>query len=313
MSNHKDNTKYVLVMLSTYNGEKFLRKQLDSIINQKGVNVYLLIRDDGSTDGTLQILDEYKSLYPHIITIYKGINIGCARSFRYLMEQAYTFTLLSPDFYAFCDQDDIWIEDKLKRATEALSAYDPTSPNLFFSNFKEIDEYGNGLFTEDKAFNLSFGEALIMNPSVGCTQVFNKVCLEKSLTSHPNRLILHDWWIYSLCLALSGNVVYDHNALVLYRQHASNVLGARHISRFRKLYNWLYKKNNNLCMHLAESIYNNYGNQMNVVNQNLAKLCMNYKKNICCRFRLLLSLPRFKTINKDVNYGFILSVLFGKF
>lgn len=303
----------ILVMLSTYNGEKFLRKQLDSIINQENVSVYLLIRDDGSTDGTLQILDEYKSLYPHIITIYKGVNIGCARSFRYLMEQANAFALFLPDFYAFCDQDDIWMNDKLERAANALSIYDSTLPNLFFSHFKEIDEWGNELYTEDKAFNFSFGEALIMNPSVGCTQVFNKVCLENSLRCNPPQAILHDWWIYSLCLALSGNVIYDCDALVLYRQHSSNVLGARHISRFRKLYNWLYKKNNNLCMHLAESIYNNYGSQMNSVNRRLVRLCLEYKKSIFCRFRLLVSLSKFKTINRDVNCGFVLSVLFGKF
>lgn len=75
------NVKSVLVMLSTYNGERFLRKQLDSIINQEDVCVYLLIRDDGSTDNTLHILDEYWSLYPHMITIYRGTNIGCVQSY----------------------------------------------------------------------------------------------------------------------------------------------------------------------------------------------------------------------------------------
>lgn len=309
----KGNVKSVLVMLSTYNGERFLKKQLDSVIAQKDVFVYLLIRDDGSTDKTIQILDEYKTLYPQIMTIYKGKNIGCAQSFRYLMEQANTFTIFVPDFYAFCDQDDIWCNDKLKKATEALSVYRQSVPNLFFSHFKEIDENGNEIFTEDKSFNISFGEALIMNPSVGCTQVFNKVCLEKNLISNPPKAILHDWWIYCLCLALSGNVVYDINALVLYRQHSYNVLGARHISRLRKFYNWLYKKNNNLCMHLAESIYKNYGDQMNKDNRNLAKLCMEYKKSIFCRLKLLISFQKFKTINKDVNCGFVLSVLFGKF
>lgn len=238
--------KSVLVMLSTYNGERFLRKQLDSVITQKGVNVYLIIRDDGSTDNTQQILDDYKSVYPNMMTIYKGTNMGCARSFRYLMEKANSFDLFFPDFYAFCDQDDIWIDNKLKKATEALAVYNQTIPNLFFSHFKKIDEWGDELFTENRMFKISFGEALIMNPSVGCTQVFNKSCLEKSLLYNPPLLVLHDWWIYSLCLALSGNVIYDENALVLYRQHSSNVLGAQEISRYRKLYNWLYKKNDNL-------------------------------------------------------------------
>lgn len=307
------NVKSVLVMLSTYNGERFLRKQLDSIINQEDVCVYLLIRDDGSTDNTLHILDEYWSLYPHMITIYRGTNIGCVQSFRFLMEKADTFTLFLPDFYAFCDQDDIWVNEKLKRATKALTVYDQSIPNLFFSHFKKIDEWENELFTEKKEFKLSFGESLIMNPSVGCTQVFNRICLEKSLMCNPPQLVLHDWWIYSLCLALSGNVIYDSDALVLYRQHSSNVLGAQHISRFRKLYNWLLKKNNNLCMHLAESLYNGYKDQMNSKNKNLVKLCLEYRKNIYYRLKLLVSISKFKTINRDVNCGFILSVLFGKF
>lgn len=312
MLNNND-VKSVLVMLSTYNGGRFLREQLDSVIAQKDVCVYLIIRDDGSTDNTLQILDEYKSLYPNMMTIYKGVNIGCAQSFRNLMEKAYNFTLFLPDFYAFCDQDDIWTNDKLRIATNALSVYDQAFPNLFFSHFKRIDKWGNDLFTEKKMFKLSFGEALIMNPSVGCTQVFNRLCLEKSLMCNPPQLVLHDWWIYSLCLALSGNVVYDSNALVLYRQHASNVLGAKHISRLGKLYNWLFRKNNNLCMHLAEFLYNGYEAQMNPVNRNLVKLCMEYRKTIFSRFKLLISMSKFRTISSDVNYGFILSVLFGKF
>lgn len=191
--------------------------------------------------------------------------------------------------------------------------YEQTVPNLFFSYYKKIDEWEHELYTEEKVFNLSFGEALIMNPSVGCTQVFNKSCLEKSLQYNPPQLVLHDWWIYSLCLALSGNVIYDKNALVLYRQHSSNVLGAQHISRYRKLYNWLYKKNNNLCMNLAGTLYNGYKNQMNSVNRDLARLCMEYKESIFRRFKLLISMHKFRTVNKDVNYGFVLSVLFGKY
>lgn len=309
---NKDGMKSVLVMLSTYNGERFLREQLDSVISQEGVCVYLLIRDDGSTDNTLHILNEYKFRYPHMLTVYKGENIGCARSFRYLMEKANTFDLLLPDFYAFCDQDDIWVCNKLKIATEALAIYAPTIPNLFFSHFKRIDERGGEIFTKERRFNLSFGEALISNPTTGCTQVFNKTCLEYSLRYNPPKLVLHDWWVYSLCLALSGNVIYDKRSLVLYRQHSSNVLGARHISLFRKL-RWIYNNNGNLRMNLAGSLYGGYKEQMNPVNQSLAKLCMEYRKSIWNRFKLLAFKSKFKTVNKDGNYGFVISVLFGKF
>ena len=207
MENNKP-TISVIVLLSTYNGEKYLIEQLDSILQQKDVNVTLLVRDDGSSDRTNEIIEDYQKIYPQKVFLFKGNNIGCAASFRWLMKKALDMFPLA-DYYAFSDQDDVWELDKLKIASESLSVLDNRIPNLFFSHYLKIDSLGNIIPTEKLLFNKSFGEALVMNPSGGCTQVFNRRLLSESLKGVPPRLVLHDWWMYCVCLALSGNVLYE--------------------------------------------------------------------------------------------------------
>lgn len=301
----------VLILLSTYNGELFLKKQIGSLLAQKGVSIHILVRDDGSKDLTLNILKEYEQSYPSLITVFKGQNIGCAKSFMWLMEKAYSFS--SFKYYAFCDQDDIWDSCKLKIATEALSLFSSDMPVLFFSHYQKIDASDNEISTNDRMFSLSLGEALIMNPSVGCTQVFNRKCLSEALKFYPPSLVLHDWWIYTVCLALSGKVIYDTRPLVMYRQHGSNALGAASVGKIQKLYNWIFSKKGNLCMNLAEMIYRGYGVEIPLENNAMVNMCRLYRKSIICRFKLLFNSRKFRTIDTDVNIGFILSVLFGKF
>lgn len=106
----------VAVVMSTYNGQAYLREQLDSLLRQTlPVDVY--VRDDGSNDATVAILDEYAHAH-ECIHVYKDINLGCTKSFLMALDLAPAFY----DYYAFCDQDDIWLEDKIERAVEALDA-----------------------------------------------------------------------------------------------------------------------------------------------------------------------------------------------
>lgn len=308
--------KSVLVLLSTYNGEKYLEEQLNSILLQREVNVYLLIRDDGSSDNTLYIIKSYLDAYPEKIRfVGKGKNVGCAESFRLLMQEVLDFceSKIDADFYAFCDQDDVWKPEKLKIAVDSLSLLDNTTPNLFFSQYQKIDSCGNELPTSKNVFKLSFGESLVMNPSVGCTQVFNRKLLTNALKANPPFLVLHDWWIYCVCLALSGNVVYETQPLVLYRQHERNVIGSKNISRVQKLRNWLFHKNNNLCQQLAIALNLGYKKEMDGKNIKLVELCVLYRRSLYYQLMLLCHRKHFLTNNKDVNIAFILSVLFRKF
>jgi len=106
----------ILVLMSTYNGEKYLKNQLNTIYEQKNVDVMLFVRDDSSKDSTLQILEEYRKVYGKMI-IFKRENIGSARSFYKLVEEA---ALTDYDYFAFSDQDDIWHPKKLEYAIQKL-------------------------------------------------------------------------------------------------------------------------------------------------------------------------------------------------
>ena len=121
--------KNVLVLLSTYNGSRYLQEQIDSVLNQDGVKVVLLIRDDGSTDNTLEILDR-NSLNHDNIFVITGSNCRSAASF---MELVYEANRTYPDFdyYAFCDQDDVWCKDKLISAVNKLSESPDDTPSLY--------------------------------------------------------------------------------------------------------------------------------------------------------------------------------------
>src|ERR1700719_2334213 len=117
----------VCVLLSTYNGEAFLEAQLESLRAQTGVEVRLHARDDGSTDGTVALLRRHAGTWPSLVGLQSAENLGPAKSFLELLR-----TAPDADFYAFCDQDDVWLPGKLARAAEALAG--DTGPALYCSN-----------------------------------------------------------------------------------------------------------------------------------------------------------------------------------
>ena len=124
--------KEVAVVISTYNGEKWIKDQLDSIINQTYKNIKIFVRDDGSKDGTLDILREYSNKGQ--IILEEGQNIGYIKSFFKVLENAKDFK-----YYAFCDQDDIWMDFKIERAVEALEKKDNNKVLMYFSDYDYYD------------------------------------------------------------------------------------------------------------------------------------------------------------------------------
>ena len=218
----------VMVLMSTYNGERFLREQLNSIINQKNVVVYLLIRDDGSTDETCRILSEYASKYQNIEWEHAE-NVGFVKSFSSLVKKAVN-TTVSVDFYAFADQDDIWMSQKLITACTALAPKDASKPQLFTSNSMQIDAKGHQLDLFHKGPEPKFrkGNVLVFGTEQGCSMVFNRKALE-IYSEHVPSLTWHDRWLYHICYFM-GSVTYDHQPLFYYRRHENNAL-ANHMAR----------------------------------------------------------------------------------
>lgn len=216
--------------MSTYNGEKYLKEQIDSILAQQDVSVSLLIRDDGSSDGTVGILKQYSAQYENI-SFYTGRNIGVQKSFFDLLKKADR----SADYYAFSDQDDYWLPEKLKRAVKLLGRADRQDIPLLYGSMV-IYASGDLKVWQPVSYcnrrKTKLGNALAENIFMGCTEVFNKELLTLASSHLPKGAQWHDWWLY-LTAAAFGRAVYDREAYILYRQHGDNRLGMQESWRKR--------------------------------------------------------------------------------
>jgi glycosyltransferase involved in cell wall biosynthesis len=213
---------HVCVLLSTYNGAPYLAAQLDSLRAQQGVRVDLHVRDDGSSDATLAALAGYADTWPQLAKVSSGPNLKPAASFLELLRTAPP----DADFYAFCDQDDVWLPQKLARATEALAA--DTGPALYCSNVTCVAEDLSVIGMPRQNDDPRLQHLLFENIAYGCTTVINRAARElvAERLPDPAGIIMHDWWI-ALAVAALGTIRYDPEPQILYRQHGSNSLGAK--------------------------------------------------------------------------------------
>lgn len=208
----------VCVLMSTYNGEKYLEEQLLTILKQKDVIVRLVIRDDGSTDKTKEIIQKYRD---EIYDIVYGENIGCEKSFMELMHSEY-----EDDYYAFADQDDIWDIDKLICGIKKIEKYD--SPALYGCNLREYRDdriTGRLIFSEEKMQRIrsNFQRSYLYSVH-GCTLIWNKK-LDNILKRYkPCAQVGHDVWLCTIANAL-GHAEYDDEAHISYRIHENNTSG----------------------------------------------------------------------------------------
>ena len=187
--------KTVTVLVSTYNGQKYLSKQLDSLISQVGVDMKIIVRDDGSSDGTRQILRNYAQTYSNIQLLFED-NCGAEESFNKLCQ--YSLQQDLTDYYAFCDQDDVWDNDKLSIAIQSLEKFDHLVPNLYFSNLRMVDDTLSYIrdFYNEKEVDIDNKLSLVQIFTYGCTCVFNQSAL--SIYCKVNNKSFHDNWIYNL-------------------------------------------------------------------------------------------------------------------
>lgn len=294
------------ILLSTYNGEKYICTQLDSIIAQDVEEKELLIRDDGSNDHTVSIIKAYTKLYSWI-TLYEGENIGVQKSFFDLINHAD----IDADYFAFADQDDQWFPEKTKHAIEKLEKFSNEKPSLYCSDKVIVDEELNPVnITVHCIVNkITFANALVQNICTGCTTVINREMLFLLRQYVPKNAVMHDWWSYLLAAAY-GNVYYDSNAYIRYRQHGNNVLGAQttrikllkyRIGELIKPRGALYKQARELCTH-----YRLTDDKQEIIDKFLSA-----ENSIIGRFRLLQD-RRFYRQKKGDNLVFHLIVLFGK-
>jgi glycosyltransferase involved in cell wall biosynthesis len=225
----------VSVVLSTFNGARFLAEQLDSLVEQRiSEPLEILIRDDGSTDHTSEVLDQYRNAHPNLFRTVatNGRRIGPKESFIALLAEA------RGSYIAFCDQDDVWHRDKLARQLTALRELEARRshdiPVLCCSDAEVTDAELNiigpsyflrhGLFLRDDR-EQRLARLLFRNYVIGATTMINRALADRCLIVPPEA-IMHDWWAALIATCL-GEVSVIRTPLIRYRQHTANAIGSR--------------------------------------------------------------------------------------
>lgn len=204
--------------MSSYNGEKYIREQIDSILAQQGVNIKLLVRDDGSTDSTCDILKEYEN--KKLLEVIYGENVGVIKSFLTLVDECNR-----ADYYAYSDQDDVWMPDKLVTGVTQLKKNDEDIPLLYCSALQRVDEKLEYQDVQSfRGLKTNIYSALVRERLAGCTFVFNNLLRELlNGSSKLNINYSHDSWTLLMCYACGGKVVFDKTPHILFRRYGTNV------------------------------------------------------------------------------------------
>lgn len=252
----------VAICLCTYQGQKFLTEQLDSLLAQTYSNFYIWVSDDGSNDQTLNILEKYQvRLGGERFFICRGPGKGFVANFFSLLAHKD----LCADFFTFCDQDDIWKEDKLERAIKCLMSISSDIPALYGTRTQLIDQEGREIgFSPLFSRPFSFSNALVQSFAGGNTMMMNQAARSlicetmKKVDTH--KIVSHDWWSYLVVSGTGGNILYDPYPSLLYRQHSGNLMGSNarflnRIVRVQQLLGGLLKRWTSQHVELLGQIY----------------------------------------------------------
>lgn len=298
--------KKVQVLLSTYNGEKYLKEQIESILKQEEVEISILVRDDGSSDNTIKILEEISKKQKEI-KFYKGENKGPARSFMELVQKSE-----EADYYAFADQDDIWESKKIISAVKKLNNSD--IPELYVSSVTIVDENLNNIEKKEIQGKFTFEGEMIKNFAYGCTQVFNKKLRDIINLYEPQYIIMHDSWITRVCYAIGGNVVIDKNSYIKYRQHSNNVVGYKDggIKKLKKQFNIAFKEKTKMRVNIAMELKSGYKDLLTPKSLETINNLIEYPRSAKAKIKLLFN-KDFKANSFIINSKMIIAILLNKF
>ncbi len=225
------------ILLATYNGEKYVIEQIESILHQTYKNIRLLISDDCSTDDTRQILEQYQKKDNRIEIFFQEKNLGYIRNFAFLLNQ------VKNKYYMLSDQDDVWLPEKVEKSIQFLKQ---NNADLVFGDLKVVDKDLNTIYP-------SFGDFMKLNRKIkkcidsykvnylyncvtGCTILAKSSTITNILPlPHSSKYVVHDHWI-GLMTSLNGKLAYMPEKYILYRQHGNNQIGTNKISNgFKKL------------------------------------------------------------------------------
>ena len=231
-------TESIAILLATYNGEKYLTAQLDSLLAQTYTDWVCYIHDDGSKDSTADVISSYCTRYPDkFISISGAPTGGSGSNFMYLLSQ-----VVAP-YYMMCDQDDVWLNFKVKKSYDTIksleSYYGDMSPILCYSEVEVVDDELREIcptlskFQQVDLHKNEFGRIMIQNVVTGCTTIFNRELVKKALkVKHKENIIMHDWWL-ALIARKFGTLQPMDEVTMLYRQHGDNQVGAKNAGSFQ--------------------------------------------------------------------------------
>ena len=291
----------ITVLMSTYNGERYLEEQLQSIRAQSvgEENIELVLRDDDSSDRTCELA--VAAGMPQMRLI-RGKNVGPADSFWELVSSCNT----ESEYYAFADQDDIWFPDKLERGAKALAEIQ--GPALYYSNVEIADDQGSptGRRLIQTENHLSVPTIMAGLPALGCTMVFNRAALLLFRQARLTALEMHDRTCF-LIMYLCGKIIYDDNPGMYYRQHGGNAVGnqgRRDLDFWKKKIRhscalWFQSREHDAVIQ-AQDMIHSFGNRLRPEDlEDLRRICR-YRKHLADK-RSLLASPHIEQLHPRVR------------
>ena len=296
----------VAVLLSTYNGFKYIPDFFKSLELQTKKDFDLIIRDDGSSDDTMSLVTGYRGLMNIIIIDSKG-NIGPAKSFIKLLEAANG----DYDYFMFADQDDWWNSDKIERACLSIQGSEYSGPLLYCSRLELVDVDLNFIKLSRVPNFISEYNSIVENVVTGCTICMNKLSRDIIMTRAPASLSMHDWWSY-IVVSFFGKIIYDCYPSIKYRQHESNAIGGESnifFDYFRRIKRFFSHDKNNV-FHISDQaieFYRCYGDMLNSEKKLLIENFIYSKSSFFKRISLALTT---KFIRQSKVDQFILRLLF---
>lgn len=283
----------VCVLMSTYNGSEYVEIQIRSIMEQNDIETFLLIRDDGSSDKTIDIVHQLSLEYKNRIEFWQGENVGFIKSFSALVNRAQE-EYSNYDLFAFVDQDDEWFPYNLKKRCSLFHDMDMDSPCMVSSNSKYVDAHNNelGLFHDNLPYYTRYN-VLIETTEQGCSMLFNRRALEIYSSCNPIHC-WHDRWMFYICYYM-GAFEYIHEPLFNYRIHGKNALGEikspkPFLGRFIDNVGCLgSNKNEHVHVQFVREFLDSFRSQLSNKDVTNLEHYINYRKNISDKLFLLFS------------------------
>lgn len=238
--------KKIAILLATYNGERYLREQIESLYAQTFLDWNIYVHDDGSSDNSVAILEEYEKNKDNFTILHYPSQHGSKDNFLSLLQ------MVEADYYFFCDQDDVWLNDKIETSLKRMNKEEQANGQLPIVVFSDLYVTDSNMEIIDESFMRSsaiypqlihsFNECAAINIVTGCTMLINAEA-KQSLIFPSEKATMHDYWIVLCILRNKGVVSYIDTPLVYYRQHSDNVIGAKDASTLSFTYRMTHLRN----------------------------------------------------------------------